>query len=260
MEKVSFVSAQHVKIEFELASIIQRGIAYIIDSVIGYIYLIIVIFALLNDSSYWMGNMDTLMMALVLFVNMPIYLYKPLMEYFFNGQTLGKMVVGIRMVRMNGDRLSIRDIFIRWVMRGDFFWISLISNPGFIGLIPLISVFDLFIASLTPLRQRMGDMLASTIAIRTRPSRRYRLKDVLALQRTEKYIPVFEKVISFTDEDMLYLKNVLEQYKKYKGEEVQMILNEVTAVTVERLELEEEPKNKTKFLEQVLKDYVFLTR
>jgi len=79
------------------------------------------------------SDMDVFVGLFILLVNLPIVLYKPLMEYFFNGQTLGRMALGIRMVRANGDRMTIKDIFVRWVMRGEFFWISLVSNPGFIG-------------------------------------------------------------------------------------------------------------------------------
>ena len=47
MDKVEFISAQHVKIEFEMASVLQRGLAYVLDTAIGYVYLIIVIHKLL---------------------------------------------------------------------------------------------------------------------------------------------------------------------------------------------------------------------
>jgi uncharacterized RDD family membrane protein YckC len=260
MEKVSFISAQHVKIEFEMASVLQRGLAYIIDTAIGYIYLIIVMLSLIDSAVKAYSELDLLVGLFILLINLPIVLYKPLMEYFFNGQTLGKMAMGIRMVRVNGDRMTVRDIFVRWVMRGEFFWISLVSNPGFISLIPFISAIDLIVASMTPLRQRIGDLMVSVIAIRTRPNRTYTLKEVLSKQSNVEYVPTYEKCISFTDEDMLYLKKVLEQYKKYKEPEVKELLDQVTIKTAQRLELEEPISKQIKFLETVLKDYVQLTR
>lgn len=260
MDKVSFISAQHVKIEFEMASVLQRGLAFIIDTAIGYIYLIIVMLSLIDSAVRAYSQVDILVGLFILLINLPIVLYKPLMEYFFNGQTLGKMALGIRMVRVNGDRMTIRDIFVRWLMRGEFFWISLVSNPGFIGLIPFISAIDLIVASLSPLRQRVGDMMVTVIAIRTRPNRTYTLKEVLNKQSKAEYVPTYEKCISYTDEDMLYLKKVVEQYKKYKEPEVKELLDQVTIKTAQRLELEEPILNQIKFLETVLKDYVQLTR
>ena len=252
MDKVEFISAQHVKIEFEMASVLQRGLAYVLDTAIGYVYLIIVMLSLIDSVRLAYSDMDVLVGLFILLVNLPIVLYKPMMEYFFNGQTLGKMAMGIRM--------AIRDIFVRWVMRGEFFWISLVSNPAFIGLIPFISAIDLLVASMTPLRQRVGDMMVSVIAIRTRPNRTFTLKEVLSRQTEVEYVPTFEKCITFTDEDMMYLKKVIEQYKKFKEPEVKELLDQVTLKTQQRLEIEEPIKDQIKFLETVLKDYVQLTR
>ncbi len=260
MEKVSFISAQHVKIEFEMATVLQRGLAYVIDTAITYIYLLIVMLSLIDRAMNSFDDMDVFMGLFILLVNAPVVLYKPLMEYFFNGQTLGKMAMGIRMVRVNGDRMTIKDIFVRWVMRGEFFWISLVSNPAFIGLIPFISAIDLLVASMTPLRQRVGDMMVSVIAIRTRPNRAYTLKEVLSKQTEAEYVPTYEKCITFTDEDMMYLKKVMEQYKKFKEPEVKELLDQVTVKTQQRLEIEEPITNQLLFLETVLKDYVQLTR
>ena len=113
MDKVDFISAQHVKIEFELASVLQRGLAYVIDSAILYVYLLVVLMSMTDAVVGAYSRMDYLMGLFLFLVNLPIVLYKPLMEYFYNGQTLGKMALGIRLVRVNGDRMTIRDIFIR---------------------------------------------------------------------------------------------------------------------------------------------------
>ena len=258
MDKVEFVSAQQVKIEFEMATVLQRGLAYVLDTLLSYVYVMIVILSILNNYSY--ADLDHLLGIFVFLINLPIVLYKPLMEYFFNGQTLGKMAMGIRMVRVNGDRLTIRDIFVRWVMRGEFFWVSLLSNPGLIGLIPFISAIDLIVASMSPLRQRIGDMMVAVIAVRTRPSRTFSLNDVLSKQAEVQYTPTYEACISFTDEDMMYMKKVIEQYKKYQEPEVKELLDEVTRKTMERLEIQDPVPNQVKFLETVLKDYVQLTR
>ena len=59
---------------------------------------------------------------------------------------------------------------------------------------------------------------------------------------------------------MMYLKKVIEQYKKFKEPEVKELLNQVTVKTQQRLEIEEPITNPLVFLETVLKDYVQLTR
>ena len=59
---------------------------------------------------------------------------------------------------------------------------------------------------------------------------------------------------------MMYLKKVMEQYKKFKEPEVKELLDQVTVKTKQRLEIEEPITNQLLFLETVLKDYVQLTR
>lgn len=257
MDKITFISAQHVKIQFELASVIQRCLAYVIDTLINYLYAMIVVIAMIDS---FFGNEDFFLGIFVLLFNLPLVFYKPVMEYYFNGQTLGKMAMGLRMVRINGDRLTIRDIFVRWVMRGDFFWIALLSNPSFIGLIPFLSFMGFIMVCMTPLKQRFGDMIVSVIAVRSKSSRTYTLEEVLKKQAPENYAPVYSKCISFTDEDMMFIKKAIEQYKKYPVGEVKEILNKITQKTKERLEITEPVKDQIGFLERVLKDYVYLTR
>ena len=58
MDKVEFISAQHVKIEFEMASVLQRGLAYVLDTAIGYVYLIIVMLSLIDSVRLAYSDMD----------------------------------------------------------------------------------------------------------------------------------------------------------------------------------------------------------
>jgi len=81
MEKVDFVSAQQVKIEFELATVFQRGIAYVLDTLISYVYVILVMILILSNFSY--SDADNVLGIFTFLITLPIVLYKPLMEYFF---------------------------------------------------------------------------------------------------------------------------------------------------------------------------------
>jgi hypothetical protein len=86
------------------------------------------------------------------------------------------------------------------------------------------------------------------------------LKDVLKIKSNENYEPTYLNVIQFTDEDMIYVKNCIQHRKKYKGKEIDDLLIRLSDETAQLLGLTETPKERIKFLETVLNDYVVLTR
>ena len=255
MSKINFTSAQHVQIEFEMASVIHRIAAYAIDTIILSIYLFVVSMAVQFDNFF--TNFGTWLFFMLLLAKLPWILYQPVMEFLTGGQTIGKMALGIRVVKLNGERVGWREVMMRWLLRGDFLWIS---TSYFVFLIPFWNVFDTFIVSLSNRQQRIGDSLAGTIVIKNKSSQYYKLKDVLKIKSNENYSPTYQNVIKFTDEDMIYIKNCIQHRKRYKGKEIDEILIKLSDETARLLGLREIPMERVKFLETVLNDYVVLTR
>jgi uncharacterized RDD family membrane protein YckC len=255
MSKIYFTSAQHVDIEFEIASVVQRITAYVIDTIILSIYLFIVFMAVQFDDFF--TNFGTWLFLMLLLAKLPWILYQPVMEYLTGGQTIGKMALGIRVVRLNGERVGWREVITRWLLRGDFLWIS---ASYFVMLIPFWNVFDAFIVALSSRQQRIGDSLAGTIVIKNKSSQYYQLKDVLKIKSHENYTPTYFNVVLFSDEDMIYIKNCIQHRKRYKGEEANQLLLKLADETALLLGVNEVPKDRVKFLETVLNDYVVLTR
>jgi hypothetical protein len=167
------------------------------------------------------------------------------------------MALGIRVVQLNGERVGWREVMTRWFLRGDFLWIS---TSYFIFLIPCWNIFDTFIVLLSSRQQRIGDSLAGTIVIKNKSSQYYQLKDVLKIKSNENYSPTYLTVVQFTDEDMIYIKNCIQHRKRYKSKEIDALLVRLSDETARILNLEETPKERIKFLETVLNDYVVLTR
>jgi uncharacterized RDD family membrane protein YckC len=77
--------------------------------------------------------------------------YTMLSEMFF-GRTLGKLLFGLRVANLDGSRVTVRAAALRNVLR----FIDL-----FLALFPLVMVF------LSPLRQRIGDVAAGTLVVRS---------------------------------------------------------------------------------------------
>jgi uncharacterized RDD family membrane protein YckC len=255
MNKISFISAQHVDIEFEIASVVLRIAAYLIDTIILGAYLFIVFMSVQFDDFF--TNFGTWLFFMLLLAKLPWILYQPVMEYLTGGQTIGKMALGIRVVRLNGERVGWREVITRWLLRGDFLWIS---ASYFVFLIPFWNILDTFIVSLSSRQQRIGDSLAGTIVIKNKSSQYYKLSDVLKIKSHENYIPTYLNVVQFTDEDMIYIKNCIQHRKRHKGVEIETLLLNLSDETARLLGLGEVPKERLKFLETVLNDYVVLTR
>jgi len=92
--------------------------------------------------------------------------YGMAMEWFFRGQTLGKRLLGIRVVDIQGLRLAFSQVAIRNLFR------AVDILPGFylVGGLAML---------LNRRQQRLGDLAANTIVIRERPALQPDLEQIL---------------------------------------------------------------------------------
>ena len=120
MKTIEFESAQHVKVEYELASTMQRTAAALIDLVVFIIYFII-ISMVLNLSNVF-TEFGTELFVTLLIIKLPWIFYNPLIELLTHGQSLGKYALGIRIVKISGERPGLKEVFTRWLFKGDFLW------------------------------------------------------------------------------------------------------------------------------------------
>jgi uncharacterized RDD family membrane protein YckC len=93
--------------------------------------------------------------------------YAIVCEYFWKGQTLGKWLLGIRVLDQSGLELQFSQVALRNILRP----IDTLPVWGLVG-----GIFILW----TEHRQRLGDLAAGTVVIR---ERRAELRDVSALNR-----------------------------------------------------------------------------
>ena len=110
MQSVDVRTAQNVRIRYEAASIGDRIVAYILDTIM----LVAVIFGI----STILSSLETSLpvsISVVLFI--PVMSYHLLCEVFLNGQSIGKMVLNIKVVKLDGSRPSLGAYLIRWLFR-----------------------------------------------------------------------------------------------------------------------------------------------
>lgn len=257
MKSIEFESAQNVKVEYELASVFQRAAAALIDLVAFIVYFFLFSLVTSGSGNFFTPTGTTLLIQLLL-VKLPWIFYNPVIEYLTHGQSLGKFVLGIRVVTIDGERPGLREVFTRWIFKGDFLWIS--ASPLYALFWIVMGLLGMVYAGTSDRRQRMGDVMANTIIIKTKSSVRYSLRDVLSIKNQENYTPIYVDAIRFTDEDMLLIKNTIQRVRLHPNPETKKFAIELADESARLLGLPETPEKRLQFLQTLLQDYVVLTR
>lgn len=227
-------------IEYELASLGSRLGALVIDLVILFFYWIVIFMA--GGGPLGIGESSFLYIMMI-----PMFTYSLWTEFFFGGQTVGKMALGIRVVNVDGQTATLGNYFMRWSMKLVDLWMS----AGGLGAIFITSSFR---------SQRTGDIVASTAVIKNRPTNSYSINDILKIKSKSEHQPQYLNVVQFTDEDMILIKSALTRLNRYPNKAHKEMVKKLFQKCVEKLNLEEPPKDKIKFLNALLQDYIVLTR
>jgi uncharacterized RDD family membrane protein YckC len=99
MDNIRIQTTQNVDIEYEAASIGDRILATLLDYLffIAYVLLITIVLVVLNG---FKAPNQILFFVLLL----PILFYDLLCEVFFDGRSFGKMIMHIKVVKLDGSR------------------------------------------------------------------------------------------------------------------------------------------------------------
>ncbi|TQK74845.1 putative RDD family membrane protein YckC [Brevibacillus sp. AG162] len=155
--EASVVTPEHVMLRFQTAGLGSRATAMLIDT--GILLLVnltvfimfgIVLFG--NEDDFFLDS-DNYVLAIVLLVIFVVnFGYYWLLEAFWGGQTVGKRLVGIRVIRDNGQPAT----FVSSTIRNLFRIVDAMPSGYFLG--ALVCFFH-------PRDKRIGDMVAGTIVV-----------------------------------------------------------------------------------------------
>lgn len=235
MAYIEVRTAQNIVLRYELASVTDRILAFIVDLLItGFFSSIIGL--VVRDETF----------KYLLLVPM-FFLYHLLFELFFNGQSPGKRLLKIRVIDLSGETFTVKAVIIRWALR--------LIDIG----ISFSSVAILCILGSNK-NQRLGDVLANTGVIKISRQHHVQLESLESLNNLDHNVQ-YPKVIRFSEEDILLIKEAIEHHQSFQSEESTRLLFALRQKVIETLEIPS-PKNPNTigFLRDVLKDYVFLTR
>ena len=243
MKTIQIVTPQNVLIEHELASVILRANAFAVDQVAIILFVVFAyVFAEILGMSGAMADMFFYVFVL------PIYfLYSLIFEWRNYGQTLGKMMIGLKVRRLDGNEIGFTEAATRWMMR----IVDIFATAG--------SLAALLISS-TERGQRLGDILAGTMVIRQVPGNSVSLDQLLNINTKENYQPVYPQVQRLKEEDVVLIKQTLVRSSKYPNDAHKTAVNTLVKKLESLLEISAENKAPNEFLRTLIKDYIVLTR
>jgi len=244
MRSINIRTTQNVIINYDLAPLRDRFIALFLDILLAFLsYLLTIMvvtrFSIDDDGAFY--AMVPYLMILIFFS------YCLGMEIFHKGQTLGKKIMGVRVLKLDGSEPSLSDFVIRSVFH-------LIDTYLCIGVLGAI-----FIAT-SEYGQRMGDRAANTVVVKLNISGAFNLMDILNISTIDEYEPIYTDIKNIGEEDMLVVKNAIIKYRDNPSSANAQLLNKLSTKLVRLLDIREVPKDNLEFLKTLIKDYIVLTR
>ncbi len=236
---ISVTTTQNIELDYELAGLSDRIFARLLDFLCigGYAVLIMAIVGFGNFDNFLSNNTWIFIIVLVI----PIVFYHLICETMFNGQSVGKMVLNIRVISLNGNQPALSQYLMRWLFRLIDFTLS--------G-----SLLAVILVAATEKHQRLGDIVAGTAVIKTKPKTKI-AHTIYAPVAENSYVPVYPEVINLSDKDIQLVKEVLLNAHRYSNT---MILFDTMRKIENVLHIQNKHDSSFHFLYAIIQDYNYL--
>lgn len=238
MNKLLINTPQNVNFEYRLASVGSRCIAFGLDYGVMILYAILV-FTLLAKSDVFNSGDVWLSWGIASLATLPIFLYPLVLETLMEGQTIGKRVMKIKVVKIDGTRATFYQYFIRWVCNA----IDIFISMGGLGLTSII---------LSAKSQRIGDMAADTTVISIKED--IHLKETLFEEITATHQIAYPEVVKLTDADLNEIKELYQMGFRRKNYRIIQVL----AAKLEILLGVKADVHPEDFITQVIQDHYYM--
>ncbi|MEX2363124.1 MAG: RDD family protein, partial [Balneolaceae bacterium] len=215
-------TSQHVKLKYETAGVGERILAFILDGFFIAVYYLVVIFIWgyansIGSSESLSGNNDWILFVVLV---IPMMLYHLIFEVLWKGYSLGKKIVGIRVVKIDGTRADLSGYLVRWLFR----LVEITMSSGVIAFVTIL---------LNGKGQRLGDIVGKTCVIKVR--QKVKLESTLFSDLAEQYEPNFPQVAELTDKDVRIIREVLSARKNYDYDTWFLMLQRTRKLVEEKL-------------------------
>jgi uncharacterized RDD family membrane protein YckC len=243
---VTIQTPEYVQVPFETAGIVSRGIAKLVDFLVLSVILVpssLISFAFLAMGDDPQNTELSILAALFFFITAALpLLYFVCLEYWMNGQTIGKKVLGLRVIHDRGGKASFSAVFLRNLLQlADLF-------PGFY-VSGMIAIF------LHREEKRIGDMIAGTLVVMEREKHQVLHFQASPLFLNEREVEILQRLSPISPEQYLMLESFLRRRNE--------LLSQVRSSIAEQLikkwwpEIETKAGCEEEFLEKV---YLYLRK
>src|SRR5215210_4252331 len=239
MNIISITTSQNIELEYELGSVGDRMLGSIIDGIIKTAYAIFVMATFVFGNSRAFSGLYIVFLVLLA---LPFVFYNLASELLLNGQSVGKKIMGIKVISLSGEPPSFSQYLNRWVFRLVDFTLS----GNMIGIIMIAA---------TEKKQRLGDLVAGTVLVKTTP--RTQINNIL-FQPTDAatYSITYPEVINLKDRDVQLIKEIILSVMRTGN---LMLATRAQHKLEEILRLKSRHGDSISFLQSILADYHHIT-
>ena len=243
---IDIQTPHNVTIAFRLAPLSNRIFAFLADQFI--LLLVIILFYLFIEMLLPEMLQDELGEFISSAIMLTLYFgYSLLLETFWQGQTIGKRLMGLRVRKEDGSMPTLFDYLVRWVFRIP----DLALSAGMLAVLMVGS---------SKKSQRLGDMMAGTILVQEPRSVLGSVAQLQRIKSKDDYQPRYPAVIRLSEDDVLVLKELINRSTKFGG----IVYQDLAKKTAQRMEqllmVTRQETNAIEFLKVLVREYVILTR
>ena len=234
MQSVSIQTTQNIQLDYPIAGLGDRLLAFFIDFMISLSF--VVITSLLSRTIF--GGFPAVLRISVLII---FILYRLMAEIIFNGQTIGKRALNIKVVKLDGSNPSFTAYILRWILEPIDFMI--------VG-VAVLSII------LTQNGQRLGDLLAGTTVVKMKKVSSTLVRNKMIVKGLDKdYQPSFPEAVHLTDDEIQLIKDALKAYRMDAVvKPIELIAEKIKA----KLNIRSSDTT-VKFLYTILRDHTYYT-
>ena len=237
MQTIKITTSQNIDIDYEVAGLGERIVARLIDLAIFFLIFFLGMF--IGSITSWFTNSGIGTVIVLIIYGTLFVFYDLIFEIFMNGQSVGKRIMKIKVISLDGGQPRVGQYFMRWLFRiVDF----LLTWPGLVALIA---------AAVSEKTQRVGDMVAGTILIRTKP--RTQINNIVFMPMYDGYQPVFKEAGQLNDKDVELIHEIIGAYMKSGNNMV--VYNMAQRVKEHLNVVPPNGMNDMLFLQTIIKDY-----
>lgn len=236
MSESNILTGQFVRIDQTPASAGERILARSIDIILLIIYILATVTFLESVDRNISSTANTL---LLLALYLPAFCYSLLCEVFNQGQSVGKRILGIRVVKIDGSTPTISSYLLRWLL--------------FLVDVPLTSGLGLLVILLTKNKQRIGDLAAGTMVIKEQNYKKIQVSLDEFNYLREDYHPTYIQAADLSLEQINVVAKALDSKNSNRESHIALLASKLRNM----LGISTPIKNDEHFLQTIVRDYQY---